>query len=177
MIRIFKVAERLVCAFKLCVNVSKWLQTEQLHVGERKQERWRKENKKEQIKSPTVDFFFFSLQSVLAVSIFPSCSNSQWENLASRKTLERRQIPDWVRFYSSLVGFPVRDIHCESTPRRVKWCEGKNLFCTISSYRLLHGLYRRSLMNQFREHEKTFVWKVRIWRTAAPYLTIRSYLK
>lgn len=86
-------------------------------------------------------------------------------------------IPDWVRFYSSLVGFPVRDIHCESTPRRVKWCEGKNLFCTISSYRLLHGLYRRSLMNQFREHEKTFVWKVRIWRTAAPYLTIRSYLK
>lgn len=139
MIRIFKVAERLVCAFKLCVNVSKWPQTEQLHVGERKQERWRKENKKEQIKSPTVDFFFFSLQSVLAVSIFPSCSNSQWENLASRKTLERRQIPDWVRFYSSLVGFPVRDILAkallvESNGVRAKICFVQYLLtdcCTV----------------------------------------------
>ena len=35
-----------------------------------------------------------------------------------------------------LVGFPVHDIHCESTPRRVKWREGKNEFCTISSYKI-----------------------------------------
>lgn len=43
--------------------------------------------------------------------------------------------------------------------------------------RLLLGLSRRRLMNRLREREKSFVWKVRIWRIAAPYLTVRSHLK